>query len=80
MSSHLAEKVEQAQENLEALEAYLDVLERVEDAIHEAQSEHPDIDGVDLPYPCTSEIEECISEAEEQKTRIEEVLEAVDNL
>mgnify|MGYP003125371457 CR=1 FL=1 len=78
MSSEITEKLENAEYNLEALKSYKAALEMVEDAIHDAQSEHPDYGH--LPYPCTSEIEECISVVDEKIDTIQDILDRVDEL
>ena len=77
MSSYLT-KIENAEYNLEALKSYKAALEIVEDAIHDAQSDHPDYGH--LPYPCTSEVEECISAVDEKIMTIQEILDRVDML
>ena len=78
MSSDITQKLENAEDNLEALRAYKEALERVEDAIHDAQSDHPDYG--DLPYPCTSEIEDGIAAVDEKIETIQEILDMVDEL
>ena len=78
MSSEITEKLENAEYNLEALKSYKAALEVVEDAINDAQCEHPDYGH--LPYPCTSEIEECISAVDEKIDTIQDILDMVDEL
>ena len=78
MSSEITEKLENAEYNLEALKSYKSYLEVVEDAIHDAQSEHPDYGH--LPYPCTHEIEECLSAVDEKIEKIQDILDMVDEL
>lgn len=78
MSSYITQKLENAEDNLEALKSYRAALELAEDAIHNAQSEHPEYGS--LSYPCTGEVEDCIAEVEDQITKIEDLLEMVDDL
>ena len=78
MSSDIIEKLENAEYNLECLKSYKDALEVVEDAMHDAQAEHPDYGH--LPYPCTSEVEECISAVDDMIQKIQDIIEMVDEL
>lgn len=81
--SELADKIIVLESKLEELEAYCEYLERARDAIHDAQSQHSVLNsykGNDLPYPHDSEVEECLSEAEEERDRIADLLAEVDDI
>tara|TARA_A100001201_G_scaffold59837_4_gene57293 strand:+ start:675 stop:917 length:243 start_codon:yes stop_codon:yes gene_type:complete len=79
--SELADKVMQLEESFEQLETYCEYLERAQDAIHEAQSHFPTGEGtVNVTEPCSSEIEDCLYEAEAARDKIAEVLEEVRDL
>ena len=80
--SELADKIIVLEGKLQELEAYCEYLERAQDAIHDAQSQHSVVDAYQgsLPYPCASEVEECFNEAEAERDRIAELLAEVDDI
>ena len=80
--SELADKIIVLEGKLQELEAYCEYLERAQDAIHDAQSQHSVVDAYQgsLPYPCASEVEECFHAAEEERDRIADLLAEVDDI